>query len=276
MKIIDLSTTLQTNDKSELDSIKIKYFNHKKGGKLLGMGYILTGNSILARFKNFILYITGYRKVSSKDFLDGIGLAWEKVYLSTHYGTHLDVSYHYAPFLRGRPSLTIDKVPLAYCFSDGVVLDCREKKAGEEITVEDLEISLKKINYQLKPKDIVLIMLVGDKLRDTRKYPFVHPGISPYALDWLIEKGIKIIGVDSWGLDRPINLMIKDYLKTKDKNVLWPAHIKGREKEFFHIEKLINLDKIPIPCGFKVACFPIKIKNASAGWCRVVALVEDY
>jgi len=275
MKIIDLSANLQNNDRSELDSIKIKYFNHKKGGKLLGMGYILTGNSLFSKIWNSILYITGVKKVSSKDFLDGIGLAWEKVYLSTHCGTHLDASYHYTPYLKGKPSLTIDKVPLDYCFSDGVLLDCKEKKAGGEITVEDLVIALKRINYQLKPKDIVLIMTVGDKLRDTGDYPFLHPGISPSALDWLIEKGIKIIGVDAWGLDRPMNLMIEDYLKTKDKNVLWPAHIKGREKEFFHIEKLINLDKIPIPFGFKVACFPIKIKNASAGWCRVVAIVED-
>ena len=275
MKIIDLSTTLQNNDKSEIDLFKVKYFNHKKGGNLLGLGYILTFNSFLSRFWNSILYITGIKRVSSKDFLGGIGLAWERVYLSTHYGTHLDVPYHYTPFLGGRPSLTIDKMPLEYCFSDGVVLDCKGKKAGEDITVEDLETSLKKINYQLKPKDIVLIMVVGDKLRDTRKYPFLHPGISPNALDWLIEKGVKIIGVDAWGLDRPINFMIEDYLKTKDKSVLWPAHIKGREKEFFHIEKLVNLDKIPTPFDFKVACFPIKIKNASAGWCRVVAIVED-
>ena len=275
MEIIDLSVTLQNNDKSELDRVKIKYFDHKKGGKLLGMGYILTGNSFLSRFKNFILYIIGIKKVSSKDFWEGLGLAWEKVYLTTHHGTHLDASYHYTPFFEGRPSLTVDKVPLEYCFSDGVVLDCREKKAGGEITIEDLEISLKKINYQLKPKDIVLIMTVGDKLRDTGEYPFLHPGVSPYALEWLIEKGIKIIGVDSWGLDRPINLMIEDYLKTKDKDVLWPAHFKGREKEFFHMEKLINLDKIPVPFGFKVACFPVKIKDASAGWCRVVAIVED-
>jgi kynurenine formamidase len=275
MEIIDLSTTLQNNDESELDICKIKYFDHRKGGKLLGLGYVLMFNSFLARVWNAIQYITGFKRISSKDFLEGIGLAWENVSLSTHYGTHLDAPYHYTPFFRGKPSLTIDKVPLEYCFCDGVVLDCREKKAGEEISVEDLESSLKKINYQLKPNDIVLIMAVGNKFRDTRKYLFLHPGISPDALDWLIEKGIKIIGVDSWGLDRPSNLMIEEYLKTKDKNVLWPAHLKGREKEFFHIEKLVNLEKIPTPFGFKVACFPIKIANASAGWSRVVAIIED-
>lgn len=41
------------------------------------------------------------------------------------------------------------------------------------------------------------------------------------------------------------------------------------------MEKLANLDKIPVSCGFKVACFPVKIEAASAGWVRPVAIVED-
>jgi kynurenine formamidase len=275
MQFIDLSTTLQNNDESEFDKFKAKYFNHKKGGNLLGMGYVLTFDTLLSRFWNAVLYLAGIKRVSSKDFLGGIGLAWENISLSTHYGTHLDAPYHYTPSFHEQPSLTIDQIPLEYCFSDGVVLDCREKKADENVTVEDLKKALAKINYQLKPKDIVLIMVVGDTLRGSREYIFSYPGISPEALDWLIERGIKIIGVDSWGLDRSMKGMIGDYLKTKDKNVLWPAHIKGREKEFFHIERLINLEEIPVPFGFKVACFPIKIKNASAGWCRAVAIIED-
>jgi len=40
------------------------------------------------------------------------------------------------------------------------------------------------------------------------------------------------------------------------------------------MEKLTNLEKIPIPHGFKVSCFPVKIKAAYAGWVRAVAIVE--
>ena len=54
--------------------------------------------------------------------------------------------------------------------------------------------------------------------------------------------------------------MIGDYFKTKDNSHLWPSHLFGRKKEYCHIERLANLDKIPKPYGFKVACFPIKIK----------------
>jgi kynurenine formamidase len=41
------------------------------------------------------------------------------------------------------------------------------------------------------------------------------------------------------------------------------------------MEKMANLDKIPSPHGFKVACFPVNIKSASAGWTRPVAILED-
>ena len=40
------------------------------------------------------------------------------------------------------------------------------------------------------------------------------------------------------------------------------------------MEKLHNLTALP-PFGFKVACFPVKIEGASAGWTRAVAIFED-
>lgn len=58
----------------------------------------------------------------------GLGWALEKMTLTTHSGTHLDAPYHYHPTMdRGKPALTIDQIPLNWCFSDGVLLDFRHK-----------------------------------------------------------------------------------------------------------------------------------------------------
>lgn len=275
IKIIDLSTTIRNRDKGELEPACIKYFSHKKGGNLLGLGgCILTNGSLSTRIKNFFLYIFGLRRLTSKDFPEGFGLAWERLNISTHCGTHLDAPRHYGPICNEDASLTAEKIPLEYCFSNGVILDFRSKKAGEIITEEDIEREFKKIAYQLKPKDIILIMTGRDKFLHQKEYPFLHPGLSKESIEWIIAGGVKIIGIDAWSIDRPINFMVKDYLKYKDKNLLWPAHLAGRKREFFHIEKLANLEAIPKLFGFKIACFPIKIENASAGWCRVVAIVE--
>ena len=48
----------------------------------------------------------------------------------------------------------------------------------------------------------------------------------------------------------------------------------GREIGYCHMEKLSNLDALP-SSGFKVACFPVKIEKASAGWTRAVAIIDD-
>ena len=56
---------------------------------------------------------------------------------------------------------------------------------------------------------------------------------------------------------------------------IWPAHLAGITKEYCQIEKLANLDRILRPHGFYVSYLPVKIKDASAGWCRAVALVSD-
>jgi kynurenine formamidase len=39
------------------------------------------------------------------------------------------------------------------------------------------------------------------------------------------------------------------------------------------MEKLYNLDQLPGD-GFMVTCFPFKIKAASAGWVRPVAMLN--
>jgi kynurenine formamidase len=40
-----------------------------------------------------------------------------------------------------------------------------------------------------------------------------------------------------------------------------------------HVEKLYNLKKLPRPFGFKVALFPVKLENCTAGWVRAVAIL---
>ena len=49
----------------------------------------------------------------------------------------------------------------------------------------------------------------------------------------------------------------------------------GRELLHIHMEQMANLDKIPIPYGFKVAAFPIKIRKASGAWVRAVAIIDE-
>ena len=130
--------------------------------------------------------------------LPGVHSAMERVTLSTHAGTHVDAPIHYGPTSEGLPAKTIDQVPLEWCFGDGVVLDFSWMAAGQVIMAADLEAALTKINYTLKPGDIVLIRT--DRWMDFDRPDFAmrHPGMGRESTLWLIERGIRMMGTDGW------------------------------------------------------------------------------
>jgi kynurenine formamidase len=166
-------------------------------------------------------------------------------------------------------------VPLEWCFQDGVVLDFSHKPDGERITADDVRNELDRIDYQLKPLDIVLVRTGADAFWGQAQYLVKGAGMTRESTLYLLERGIKVVGIDAWSWDRPLPFLAKEFLKTGDAAVIWEAHFAGIEHGYCHMEKLAGLDRIPSPHGFKVACFPIKIKGASAGWTRPVAIVED-
>jgi len=271
--MIDLSLPLKGKG-PEPDPPKIKYISHKTGAFLLGLGALICkGNSLIDQLKNFTFYLSGRYRITAKDFPDKLGIALEEIKIDSHAGTHLDAPWHFGPTSEGKPAKRINEIPLKWCYSDGLVLDLRHKKPAEFITLEDIKQALKKINYQIKPDDIVLIMTGWDKFIDSKEY-LNHPGMSAEATLWLIEQGVKIIGIDTFSFDRGWPAMFDDYIKTRENKYLWPAHFVGRKKEYCHLEKMANLDKIPQPFGFKIICFPINIDKAGAGWVRPVAIVE--
>ena len=60
-------------------------------------------------------------------------------HFGTHNSTHVDAPWHYNSTIDGQPGETIDRLPLEWFFSDGVVLDMTAKADGEEIDVADVE-----------------------------------------------------------------------------------------------------------------------------------------
>ena len=204
----------------------------------------------------------------------GLGWANDTIALSTHGTTHVDAPWHYAPTTEGRKARTIDELPLEWFYGDGVVLDFRRKVHGEAIEVADLEAALADIGYTIKPRDIVLIRTGGDRWLDSPRY-FTHgPGVSPAATRWLIDRGVKVMGIDGWGWDVALPVQAERAKATGRDDIFWSAHYVGIDKEYCQIERLANLGALP-PFGFKVCAFPLKVAGGSAGPARVVALINE-
>ncbi len=250
MRIVDLSVPIEECP-SELTPSEIIRENHTAGA--------LTMQSIF--------------KCTEDDLPQGLGWAVERLTITTHTGTHLDAPYHFFPTSEGKPARSIDQIPLEWCFADAFVLDMRQKQEGSRIEVSDIEAALEQMAYSIKPFDIALIMTGADRFWGTPEYRNKGCGMGREATLWLIDRGVKIMGIDAWGFDRPFVQMAEDFSKTGDRTLLWEAHFAGIEREYCHIEKLANLHLLP-KHGFTVACFPVKIAGASAGWTRPVALID--
>jgi kynurenine formamidase len=256
-RYVDLSISIESDLPSDPPATipRIDYMDHNRGAE---------------QMKDF------FPGIAKEHLPNGLGWAIESLTLTTHSGTHLDAPYHYHPTMdQGKPSLTIDEIPLEWCFNDGVLLDFRHKKDGERITSKDLKKELDRIEYEIKPLDIVLIHTGADAFWGKKEYLVKGAGMDRESTLWLLDKGVKVVGIDAWSWDRPLPFLAKEFQETGDARVIWEAHFAGIEMGYCHMEKMANLSAIGRPHGFTICCFPIKIKGASAGWTRPVAILDD-
>jgi kynurenine formamidase len=90
----------------------------------------------------------------------------------------------------------------------------------------------------------------------------------------LLERGVRVTGTDAWSWDAPFVHTARTFARTHDPKIIWEGHRAGMEIAYSHIEKLHNLEQLPAS-GYEIACFPFKIKGASAGFTRAVAIFND-
>jgi kynurenine formamidase len=255
-RIVDLSVALEMGIASDppMALPKIDYLDHQ-----------MTGGQILPFFPGL-----------TKDQLpNGEGWAVEQLSVSTHNGTHLDAPYHYASTMNnGERAITIDEVPLEWCFNPGVKLDFRHMEDGYVATAADVEAELKRIGHDLRPLDIVVVNTAAGARYGQPDYVARGCGMGREATIWLLERGVRVTGTDAWSWDAPFVHTAKRFAETHDPKIIWEGHRAGMEIGYCHIEKLANLDQLPAT-GYEIACFPFKIKAASAGFTRAVAIFED-
>jgi kynurenine formamidase len=210
-----------------------------------------------------------------EDLPEGQGWAIEHVQITTHNGTHLDAPWHYHSTMnRGERAITIDEVPLEWCYQPAVKLDFRTFPDGYVATAADVEAELTRIGHTLKPLEIVVVNTAAGTAYGQPDYVSRGCGMGREATLYLLERGVRVTGTDGWSWDAPFVHTKEKYAATGDASLIWEGHKAGREIGYCHLEKLHNLEALPAT-GFLVACFPFKIRGASGGWTRAVAILPD-
>jgi kynurenine formamidase len=255
-RFIDLSIYLENDVVSDPEILrpKIDYIRHKES------------------FSGMASFFPGLKQ---DDLPDGEAWAIEMVRLCTHNGTHLDAPYHFHSTMnRGERSTTIDEVPLDWCFQPGVKLDFRHFADGYVVTAADVAAELARIGHELKPMEIVVVNTRAGSRYGNDDYVSAGCGMGYEATMYLLERGVRLTGTDAWSWDAPFVYTAEKYQQTHDAALIWEGHKAGRHIGYCHLEKLHNLEALPAD-GFIVSCFPHKIRGASAGWTRAVAIIEE-
>lgn len=255
-RFIDISSTLEAGIASDPPVMlpEIEYFDHRQ-----------TAEQVTSFFPG----------LTKEDLPGGEGWAVERMVLSTHNGTHLDAPYHHhSTMSNGQRALTIDEVPLEWCMNPGVKLDFRHLADGHVVSAAEVEAELARVGHELKPLDIVLVNTSAGAHYGQDDYLDRGCGMGREATLYLLERGVRVTGTDAWSWDAPFSATAKRWVETHDPSIIWEGHRASMEIGYSHIEKLANLEAVP-PTGFTVCCFPMKIKGASAGFTRAVAIVEE-
>ena len=255
MRLVDISTTLRTGIMSDPPQAlpEIDYVDHAAGARG---------------------FTAGFSGLTPEQLPNGEGWALERVRISTHNGTHLDAPWHYASTMNdGERAITIDEVPLEWCFSRGVKLDFRHLPDGHVVRAAEVEAELARIGHTLQALDIVLVNTAAGASYGQDDYVLRGCGMGREATLYLLERGVRVTGTDAWSWDAPFPYTARRFAETGDASLIWEGHKAGLHIGYCHLEKLGNLEALPAR-GFTVSCFPVKIQAASAGWTRAVALLD--
>ncbi|RMD95794.1 MAG: cyclase family protein [Alphaproteobacteria bacterium] len=255
-RLIDISVALEADIPSDPPIMlpKIRYLSHAE-----------TAEQMAGFFPG----------LTREDLPGGEGWAVEFLEVSTHNGTHLDAPYHHHSTMDGgKRALTIDEVPLEWCMNPGVKLDFRHLPDGHVVSAAEVEAELARIGHELKPLDIVLVNTSAGARYGEPDYLDSGCGMGREATLYLLERGVRVTGTDAWSWDAPFSHTAKRWAETHDPSIIWEGHRASMEIGYCHMEKLSNLEALPAT-GFTVCCFPVKIKGASAGFTRAVAILEE-
>lgn len=180
--------------------------------------------------------------------IEKVGRNTTKIMFGSHCGTHMDAPAH---FIKG--GKTIDEIELSELMGEVSIFDFSSLKENECITVEMLK--AKKIT------DKIIFNFGWAKNFKTDKFYKNYPYFSDEAADYLVQKGVKLIGMDT---PSPDDSKIK-LGSLEDSRI----HKKFLSNEIILVEYLNNLDKIKDFNGWNLVAFPLKLKNGDGSSARV-------
>ena len=179
-----------------------------------------------------------------------------QIIVHEHNGTHVDVPSH---FVKG--GTEVDQMGAECFMGPCVTMDFTDIGENGHVTREQI-IGWEQAHGAVRPGDIVLFNLGWAKYWRLHPddYSFCHnwPGLSREAAEYLVERQVKMVGVDTMSVDA------FDSAESPAHNALLPNRV-------LIAENLANLDRMPLRAFF--IGLPLRIRHGSGGPVRAIGLI---
>ncbi|TLG72989.1 cyclase family protein [Culicoidibacter larvae] len=161
-----------------------------------------------------------------------------------HVATHIDMPAH----MLNDPRLAID-FQIDNFIGRGVILDVRTEP---QITMQP------EYETMIQPGDIVLLFTGFDAFYGEEKYYTEHPSVDVQFSKFLLDRKIKVLGMD---------MPSPDYEP-------FPVHKELLGNDIFILENLTGLEQLLSADNFEIFTVPLKIE-AEASFVRAFAAIND-
>ncbi|MBX8632165.1 MAG: cyclase family protein [Thermoplasmata archaeon] len=188
-------------------------------------------------------------KIEPVGYVSRDGYNYELYSSGTHTGTHVDAPYHF-----DEHGKTVDEIPLETLIGDGYCISVGSRNS--EIDVSELE---KKWRKEYDGSILLLRTDWSRKRGFTKEFLYEFPGLSVNTVDFILKHRIKVVGIDTLGID-PYSHSGFD------------VHKALLTKGIPFIEDLCNLERLKEGKKYLVAALPAKLRGASGSMARVVAM----
>lgn len=179
----------------------------------------------------------------------------EQFTITTHVATHIDAPSHFSS--KGK---NIDDYPVDFFYMVPTIMLDIERDIYGEISMADIARAEQK-NGKIQEGDMVLINTGSYRRYEEPEYE-KSPYLTEDGAQYLTSRKVVMVAIDSFTVDDP---------RKKEK----PAHVTLLCKnEIPVIECVVNLDQVSVH-RFKTICMPLKVKEGSGAYTRMVAVLED-
>jgi len=205
--------------------------------------------------RKFALEMVGAETVNPNVVrLEGQWYIMHNISMVSHIGTHIEAPYH---LFKSQADLA--RLPLEQLTGEAVLVDLRHCPRKSAVTLQHVQEASARVGG-IRPGDIVFCNLGSAAFYGTEEYG-MSPYFSPEAIQWLVNRGMKLMGVDVSGVEVPGN---EDHVN----------HSALFTKGIPLIENLANLDQLT-RTRFLVYAFPIAVSGLEAFPLRVIAVESD-